>query len=66
MPVSEPVAGRSELCEPDMIFAASVTPVRRVTPVVEPAQRNVILVALGAILMALGAHYIFTSLGVRR
>lgn len=66
MPISEPVVGRSELCEPDMIFTASATPLRRVEPVGDPAQRNVILVALGAILMALGAHYIFTSLGVRR
>lgn len=66
MPVSEPVPQAIEMCEPDLIFTTSAAPLQRTDSQAETSQRNIIVVALGAILMAIGAHYIFTSLGIRR
>ncbi len=53
-----------ELCEPDMIISADFRMAAQSKPV--EGKRNPLIVALGAVLMAVGAHYIFTSLGIRR
>ena len=66
MPISEPTPQIIETCEPDLIFTASASPLQRGEPTGQPAQKNIIMVALGALLMAVGAHYIFASLGLRR
>lgn len=73
VPIAEPLALLSpkvstvsvlrELCEPDMIFRAQ-PPLASSAP--SAHERSTIMVALGAILMAAGAHYIFSSLGIRR
>jgi hypothetical protein len=63
MPISEPAPQIIEMCEPDMIFTTSAAPLQRGQAL---PQRNIIMVALGAILMAAGSHYIFASLGIRR
>ena len=66
IPISLPSPTVAPACEPDMIFTTSAAPLQRTQGKSAPAQRNVIVVALGALLMAIGAHYIFTSLGLRR